>query len=392
MFKIKRTGKVLVAALSIFGMLLAGQTASSGAEVEWFNQSLYNSQKAQLTGKYTGDPSTPYLQYYKTSKLVKTAKYKASGPSKVCFSNAALSNPWRVTGWITMNEQLKALVKNKTLSSMEARNATDSDDKQIADIDYFIKEGNCDLFIISPNSTVAMTSAVERVCATGKPVLVFDRGVNTKCPTSFIHPVGGFGFGIVSATFVSDNLKRGDNVIALRILPGVDVLEQRWAAAKKIFAAKGIVVEDYFTGADPIKIKKIISDALAKGSVKGVWMDAGDGGIAAIEAFEDAGKPLPVISGEDQIGFLKKWKSSKVTAIGPSYPSMQWRTVLLAAEMVLQGKSIPKEWILPQPSVTKSNLDSYLGKNVGMPDGHYALFGGENLPGYPQAFISRKLP
>ena len=381
-----------VVALSILGMLLAGQTASSGAGIDWFNQSLYNNQKAQLTGTYKGDPSTPYLQYYAVSKLVKTTQYKASGPAKVCFSNAALSNPWRVTGWITMNEQLKELIKNKTISSMESRDATDSDDKQIADIDYFIKQGGCDLFIISPNSTVAMTSAVERACATGKPVLVFDRGVNTTCSTSFIHPVGGFGFGIVSATFVSNNLKRGDHVIALRILPGVDVLEQRWAAAKKIFKAKGIVATDYFTGADPIKIKKIISDALAKGSVQGVWMDAGDGGVAAIEAFEDAGKSLPVISGEDQIGFLKKWKSSKVTAIGPSYPSMQWRTVLLAAEMVLKGTSIPKEWILPQPSVTQSNLDSYLAKNIGMPDGHYALFGGESLPGYPAAWIARKLP
>ena len=98
------------------------------------------------------------------------------------------------------------------------------------------------------------------------------------------------------------------------------------------------------------------------------------------------------MSGEDQIAFLKKWKDSGIKAIGPSYPSMQWRTALLAASDILQGKELPKEWILPQPSVTADNLGDYLSKNKGMPDGHYALFGGENLPGYPQVWIDRQTP
>ena len=57
--------------------------------------------------------------------------------------------------------------------------------------------------------------------------------------------------------------------MALRILPGVDVLEQRWAAAEKLFDEAGIEAVDYFTGADPAEIKKIISDELAKGDVQG---------------------------------------------------------------------------------------------------------------------------
>ena len=55
------------------------------------------------------------------------------------------------------------------------------------------------------------------------------------------------------------------------------MLETRWAAAEKIFEENGIEAVDYFTGADPAEIKKIISDELAKGDVQGIWMDAGDG-------------------------------------------------------------------------------------------------------------------
>lgn len=291
-----------------------------------------------------------------------------------------------------MNEQLKVLQAAGAISQMETRDAQDSDDTQIADIDYFIAEGDCDVFIISPNSTAAMTPAVERACATGKPVIVFDRGVNTDCPVTFIHPIGGFAWGIDTAEYLISHLNPGDKVVALRILPGVDVLEHRWAAAEKLFAEAGIEAVDYFTGADPAQIKSIISDELARGSVHGIWMDAGDGAVAAIEAFEDAGLDYPVITGEDEMSFLRKWKATGLTGLAPVYSNFQWRTPLLAAQMIFAGQEVPKEWVLPQVPITAGELDSFLAANDGMPDGHYAKFGGENLPGYPQTWQNRIIP
>ena len=114
--------------------------------------------------------------------MTDTAKFAAQGPQKVCFANASISNPWRQTGWITMNQQLKVLQASGVISEMETRDAKDNDNTQIADIDYFIDEGNCGAFVISPNSTAALTQAVERACQTGKPVVVFDRGVETTAP------------------------------------------------------------------------------------------------------------------------------------------------------------------------------------------------------------------
>jgi ribose transport system substrate-binding protein len=291
-----------------------------------------------------------------------------------------------------MNEQLKSLQEAGAISELETRDAQDSDDTQIADIDYFISEGGCDVFLISPNSTAAMTPAVERACETGKPVIVFDRGVDTDCPVTFIHPIGGFAWGIDTAEFLIDNLEEGDKVVALRILPGVDVLEHRWAAAEKLFDEAGIEAVDYFTGADPAEIKSIISDELAKGDVQGIWMDAGDGAVAAIEAFEDAGADYPVMTGEDEMSFLRKWKDTGLTGLAPVYSNFQWRTPLLAAQMIFAGEEVPKEWVLPQKPITEAELDDYLEANDGMPDGHYAKFGGENLPGYPTVWQERQIP
>ncbi|WP_091226035.1 substrate-binding domain-containing protein [Microbacterium sp. 3J1] len=401
----RRSMKIATAGVALFGLIaLAGCTTDpsvapaesenpeeSAETTEWFDQELFDKQDAERGVEPEGPADEPYLQHI-NAEMVDTSAFASEGAKKACFANASISNPWRQTGWITMNEQLKALQEAGAISDMETRDAQDSDDTQIADIDYFISEGDCDVFLISPNSTAAMTPAVERACETGKPVIVFDRGVDTDCPVTFIHPIGGFAWGIDTAEFLIDNLEEGDKVVALRILPGVDVLEHRWAAAEKLFDEAGIEAVDYFTGADPAEIKSIISDELAKGDVQGIWMDAGDGAVAAIEAFEDAGADYPVMTGEDEMSFLRKWKDTGLTGLAPVYSNFQWRTPLLAAQMIFAGEEVPKEWVLPQSPITEGELDDYLTANEGMPDGHYAKFGGENLPGYPTVWQERQIP
>ncbi len=364
---------------------------ASGDSGEWFDQEVYDTQYEQRSADFEGDPEQPYLQYI-DGEMTDTSEYATDEPQKVCFSNASINNPWRQTGWITMNQQLQVLVDSGVISEMETRDAQADDNTQIADIDYFIDEGNCDVFVISPNSTAALTPAVERACETGKPVVVFDRGVETDCATTFIHPIGGYAWGIDTAQFLSERLEEGDTVVALRILPGVDVLEHRWAAAERIFSENGIEAVDHFTGADPTEIKAIVSDELATGDVQGIWMDAGDGAVAAIEAFEDAGADYPVMTGEDEMSFLRKWEETGIEALAPVYSNFQWRTPLLAVEKIAAGEEVPTEWVLPQEPITEEELPEFLESNEGMPDGHYAKFGGEDLPGYPEVWQERQIP
>ena len=381
---------LVLAACSTDGSESSGDSdePAASSDTEWFVRADFDTQDEQRDATFEGDPETPWLQYI-DGDMTDTSELAAEGPQKVCFANASISNPWRQTGWITMQQQLEVLQDEGVISEMETRDAQDDDNTQLADIDYFISEGDCDAFVISPNSTAAITPAVERACETGKPVVVFDRGVETDCATTFIHPIGGYAWGIDTANFLVENLEEGDTVVALRILPGVDVLETRWAAAEKILTENGIEVEDHFTGADPAEIKKIVSDALVQGDVHGVWMDAGDGAVAAIEAFEDAGVDYPVMTGEDEMSFLRKWEETGLTGLAPVYSNFQWRTPLLALEKIFAGEEVPTEWVLPQTPITEDERADFLAANEGMPDGHYAKFGGEDLPGFPDAWTDR---
>ncbi|GAB4055704.1 substrate-binding domain-containing protein [Catellatospora paridis] len=352
--------------------------AGTGETSKFFVQADHDNELALRTKSATGPADKPWEQAL-DPKTVDTAKYKKAGPYHLCFSNAGVGNPWRQVGFKNMQAEVKLHPEIKTFTVADAES---KDDKQISDITDLLGKG-CDALIVSPNTTATLTPAVEQACAK-VPVIVFDRGVNTKCPVTFINPIGGYAFGATGAEFLVEKVKPKGKILALRILPGVDVLEARWGAAKVVFDKSELdVVGVEFTDGDAAKTKTIVSNYLQRfGDIDGIWMDAGATAVAAAEAFEDAGKPFPAIVGEDQQDFLKMWQDKKLTAIAPTYPTYQWRTPVIAALKILGGEAVASPWKLPQPTITQDNLGQYV--QADMPPLHYAMCGCTTLPGYPK--------
>ncbi len=350
----------------------------SAADAEFFERGEYEQQVALGEETPEGPADRPWEQMLRPD-MVDTEEYAIpDGDVELCFSNAGVFNPWRQVGL----ETLQAEVTLHDGVSLTVLDAEGQDDKQISDIQDLSSRGDCDALIVSPNTTATLTPAVEEACGR-LPVIVFDRGVDTDCPVTFIHPVGGYAYGAAAADFLVDTVEPGGNILALRISPGVDVLENRWSAAEIAFEESDLEVVDVeFTEGDPATTKSIVTDAIQRhGHIDGVWMDSGATSVAAIEAFEDAGEEIPPITGEDQQDFLQAWHDKDLTAIAPTYPTFQWRTPVIAALRVLDGEEVPGEWRLPQPTITEGNLAQYL--NEDMPPLHYAMCGCEDLPGYP---------
>ncbi|MGH2750691.1 MAG: substrate-binding domain-containing protein [Actinomycetota bacterium] len=355
-----------------------GEGSGTGEHSEFFDQAQFEEQLAQREITPEGPEGEPWLQAIEP-EMVDTSEFRAEPPWNVCFSNAAVDNPWRVVGFETMNAEVDA---QSDIGEFNVVDAEANDEKQISDIQDLAR-GNCDALIVSPNTTEALTPAVEQACE-NVPVIVFDRGVNTDCPTTFIHPIGGYAFGADAAEFLVDNIDSGGNILALRILPGVDVLETRWSAAKEIFDDSELnVVGVEFTEGDAARVKSIVGDFIQRfGTIDGVWMDAGATSVAAAEAFEDNGMGVPPITGEDQNDFLIKWQEDGLTAVAPTYPTYQWRTAVLAATQILSGEEVPKEWVLPQPRIDESSLGDYVAPD--MPPLFYALCGCQEMDGFPE--------
>jgi ribose transport system substrate-binding protein len=354
-------------------------SAASIPQSKFFNQADFDRQMAQRRIAPNGDPNTPWLQMIQPT-MVDTTKYAKRGKWHICFSNAAVDNPWRVTGLTTMKAEAKL---HPEISEFTVVDAGGKDDKQIADLADLQTKG-CSAIIVSPNTTETLTPAIERVCQSGIPVVVFDRGIKSDCPVSFVHPIGGYAFGAASAEFVALKAGRGGKILALRLLPDVDVLENRWAAAKLVFEREGVnVVGVEFNNADTAKAKAIVNDYLKRyGKIDGVWLDAGFASVAVAQTFQAAGKPVPPLTSEDEQDFLALWQKDKLTAVAPTYPVYQWRTALIAATYILSGKPVPKEWVLPQPVISSDTLPQYL--TTGMPPDFFPTCGCQKMAGFPQ--------
>src|SRR5207248_1468412 len=95
------------------------------------------------------------------------------------------------------------------------------------------------------------------------------------------------------------------------------------------------VVGVEFNNADPAKAKGIVSDYIQRfPDLAGVWLDAGFASVATVEAFQDAGKKVVPVTGEDQQDFLNLGKQHGLTGSGrPAGDRLTIRDVARDAEV-----------------------------------------------------------
>ena len=201
-------------------------------------------------------------------KEIDTAKYKKPGPYNVCFSNAGVGNPWRVVGWLDMQAQVDMLKSD--IKSFTAADAEGKDDKQISDINSFVSSWKCDVLIVSPNTTAALTPAVKRRRSS---VVVFDRGVQIDCPVTFVNPIGGYGWGISTASFIVDKLPKAARCWACESWLASMCSRPAGRRRTDLQGQNISVVGAEFTGGDNAKTKTIVEDYINRfGKIDAIWM------------------------------------------------------------------------------------------------------------------------
>jgi hypothetical protein len=106
--------------------------------------------------------------------MVDTSQYKKDGPWTVCFSNASVSNSWRVS----MVEHVRYEVEqHPEIGTFLETDAEDKPDKQISDTEDLLAKG-CDALIISPATQEALTPVTDKAMEMGVPVVTLDRNVS----------------------------------------------------------------------------------------------------------------------------------------------------------------------------------------------------------------------
>lgn len=276
-------------------------------------------------------------------EMVDTSTYKKDGPFVIGFSNASISNSWRV-GMLHSIQQAAADNADQ-IKQLIITDANDDPAKQVADVQDLISRG-VDLLIVSAATAEALDAIVTRAYEEGIPVVLVDRRVTSENFTTFIT-ASDWVYGHMSAQWMVEKLGGKGNIVMLPGMAGVSVAETRITAAKQVFANyPDIKVLDLqYTDWSPAKGKQVMAALIQKygTEINGVWNDHGLQGSGAIEAMVEAGwTTLPPITCADLNGCVKGAVENGAPAFNYDYPPAMGGLSVEVALDILAGRPVPK--------------------------------------------------
>ncbi len=337
--------------------------------VSMFLLSVLGLSSAQAASKqgYQGLPRT-FLWSPQFHKMTDCSKYKKKPPYVIGFSNASISNIWRVS--MLHEIQYHAYLHRDKIKKLLITDANDNPSKQISDTQDLIQRG-VDLLIVSAAQSAALDPIVTRAMRKGIPVVMVDRRVDSDNFISFVT-ASDLSLGRFQAQWIVEKLGGKGNVIMLPGLAGASPAELRIKAAREIWAQyPGINVLDMqYTDWSPAKGKKVMSALIQKYGKKidAVWSDHGLQGSGSIEAFVEAGYKageIPPHTGADLNQQLKLAVKHKVPVMWINYPPLMGGIAVDVAMKVLEGASVPFIYEIPnQLIVSKGDETPSVHPNI----------------------------
>ena len=299
------------------------------------------------------------------AETVDTSGFSPAGDTyKIGFSDVSLVNSWRIQSRETA--EIKAEEWGVDLIVTDANGDAQ---KQIADIEDLLTQ-NVDALVVSPVAPEPIAPIVERASAQGIPVMIWSGKVDTDQYTSEVV-TDDFQFGADGGEFLCSVLDEGSNVIALRGIAGITVEVDRYQGAKQQLDGCGINIVGEEYGDWAFDQGKTAAENLlaAHRDIDGVWSSGADMTRGAIQAFQEANRPLVPMTGEALNGFLKIWQNQELSSVAPIYPTWMGAEAVKLAILALQNKEIVKNYLPASPPITDDTLADNVKPNL--PDDYW---------------------
>ena len=281
-------------------------------------------------------------------------------PWRWCHSESYMGNPWRVT----FNDELARLVNGaKEAGDVSEFLVSDSNGdatQQISQIRAFIERG-CSVITTIAGSSTALNAAIEDARKAGIPVITSAGAVTTPAAINVMHNQNLWGYqmgkGIAAA------LPNGGTVLQVEGISGHPLVQQENAGLEKAVAESGNLTiarkgSGEWTGTTT---KSAVLQALATTpqQIDAVWSTGSEARFVA-EAFQQAGRPLPLIAGSISGDALGYWSENKDTFKfygGEVSPHVAAQNAFRVALRIVEGqKPIVNTIIAPMPTITQADL------------------------------------
>jgi ribose transport system substrate-binding protein len=253
-------------------------------------------------------------------------------------------------------------------------NADGSAEKQVSDLEDLLNQP-VDILIVQAINPPALSGIIDEFMEKGVTVIPVVSPLATDNYSAQMV-ADDRAFGSNGAQWLVDTLGGEGNIIALDGIDGLSVAEERWAGAMSVFDDHpGIrILAKVNADWDYAKGKTATENLLqAYPEIDGVWSSGGDMTRGAVEAFQEAGRELVPMMGEDNNGFLKLWKENLDTpgfdSIGMSMPTYFFADAVdlgigIRNGTKVAGQDFETNAVLEVYTVTRDNLDEYVREDL----------------------------
>jgi ribose transport system substrate-binding protein len=235
--------------------------------------------------------------------------------------------------------------------------------EQAAQIQNLILQGY-DAIVLNAASPDALNGVVKQACDAGITVVSFD-GIVTE-PCAWRIAVDFKKMGAVQLDYLASKMPDGGNTLEIRGLAGVFVDDEIHKGIEEgvgkypQFKVVGSVHGDW---AQEVAQKAVAGILPSLPEVKAVVTQGGDG-YGAAQAFAAAGRPTPLIIMGNRQDELQWWKEQKdangyetmSVSIAPGVSTLAF----WVAQMILDGKEVPKDLVVPFLQINQADLEKSL--------------------------------
>jgi ribose transport system substrate-binding protein len=283
---------------------------------------------------------------------------------KIALSNNYAGNSWRQAMLKSWDKVTKPAVSSGIVAAADAYTTSENQvTEQAAQIQNLILQGY-NAIVIDAASPDALNGVVKQACDAGIVVVSFDGIVNEPC--AWRVAVDFKKMGRIEVDYLAKRLPAGGNLLEIRGLAGVFVDDAIHSGiddgvkANPQFKIAGSVHGNW---AQDVAQKEVAGILPSLPEIKAVVTQGGDG-YGAAQAFAAAGRPTPLIIMGNRQDELQWWKEQKdrsgyetmSVSIAPGVSTLAF----WVAQMILDGKKVPKDLTVPFLQINQADLEKSL--------------------------------
>lgn len=308
------------------------------------------------------------------------AAARADQPITIGLSNGYFGTEWRDQMIDASKKQFAQYQASGLAGKLIVQQAGPDTAAQIQDVRNMIRS-RVNVIMIDANSATALTGVIHEAKRANIPVIAFDQAVTD--PYAVNVGIDEYDWGKHYAEWIAGKLGGHGRVAVMDGVPGHPAAVARRAAFMDVFAKNpGInIVWSGYGMWDQAKAQAVMATVLAATPhIDAVCTEDGMG-LGIMRAFQAAGRPLPIMTGEAQKSFLLAWKKEldaghDVHLFARSNPPEIGRTAVGVAVRIAQGRKLKP---LPNNTyhypikveVTNDNLAQLLDSVKDKPDGYF---------------------